>query len=111
LGVGVYRGLTRIIYEGFYCNRRYAAATSPSVDGLALRSVNILFQVRFLSLATPCCIRSELVSSLVPQAVERTSLNVWPLISIRLLSPGYKFDEPIESDLIHLMNLFRYTCL
>jgi hypothetical protein len=37
--------LTRIIHEGFYCNRRYAAATSLTAGGLAARSVNILFQV------------------------------------------------------------------
>ena len=37
--------LARIIHEGFYCNRRYAAATSLTAGGLAARSVNILFQV------------------------------------------------------------------
>jgi hypothetical protein len=35
---------TRIIHEGFYCNRRYAAATSLTAGGLAARSVNILFK-------------------------------------------------------------------
>jgi hypothetical protein len=39
------RVLTRIIYKGFYCNRRYAAATSLTAGRLAARSVNILFQV------------------------------------------------------------------
>ena len=38
-------GLTRIIHEGFYYNRRYAATTSLAAGGLAARSVNILFQV------------------------------------------------------------------
>ena len=37
--------LARIIHEGFYCNRRYAAATSLTAGGLAAQSVNILFQV------------------------------------------------------------------
>jgi len=37
--------LTRIIHDGFYCNRRYAAVTSLTAGGLAARSVNILFQV------------------------------------------------------------------
>jgi hypothetical protein len=37
--------LARIIHEGFYCNRRYVAATSLTAGGLAARSVNILFQV------------------------------------------------------------------
>jgi len=37
--------LARIIHEGFYCNRRYAATTSLTAGGLAARSVNILFQV------------------------------------------------------------------
>jgi len=37
--------LARIIHEGFYCNRRYVAATSLTTGGLAARSVNILFQV------------------------------------------------------------------
>ena len=35
----------RIIHEDFYCNRRYAAATSLTAGGLAAQSVNILFQV------------------------------------------------------------------
>ena len=35
----------RIIYEGFYCNRRYAAMTSLSVGGLAAQSVNILMGI------------------------------------------------------------------
>jgi hypothetical protein len=38
-------GLARIIPEGFYCSCRYVAATSLRADGLATRSVNILFQV------------------------------------------------------------------
>jgi len=37
--------LARIIHEGFYCNRRYVAATSLTAGGLAARSVIILFQV------------------------------------------------------------------
>src|SRR5205807_8241303 len=37
--------LARIIHEGFYYNRRYAATTSLTAGGLAARSVNILFQV------------------------------------------------------------------
>jgi len=37
--------LARIIHEGFYCNRRYVAATSLTTGGLAARSVNLLFQV------------------------------------------------------------------
>ncbi len=36
--------LTRIIHEDFYCNRRYAAATSLTAGGLAAQSVNILFK-------------------------------------------------------------------
>ena len=39
----------RIIHEDFYCNRRYAAATSLTAGGLAAQSVNILFQVCLLS--------------------------------------------------------------
>ena len=35
----------RIIHERFYCNRGFAAAISLSAGGLAVRSVNILFQV------------------------------------------------------------------
>ena len=35
------RLLARIIHEGFYCNRRYAAATSLTAGGLAAQSVNI----------------------------------------------------------------------
>jgi hypothetical protein len=35
----------RIIHERFYCNLRFAAAISLSAGGLAVRSVNILFQV------------------------------------------------------------------
>ncbi|MCG3774642.1 MAG: hypothetical protein JW395_1466 [Nitrospira sp.] len=34
--------LARIIHEDFYCNRRYAAATSLTAGGLAAQSVNIL---------------------------------------------------------------------
>src|SRR5580765_672419 len=37
--------LTRIIHEGFYYNRRYAATTSLTAGGLAAQSVNILLQV------------------------------------------------------------------
>ena len=37
--------IARLIQEDFYCNRRYAPATSPSAGGLAAQSVNILFQV------------------------------------------------------------------
>ncbi len=37
--------LARIIHEDFYCNRRYADATSLTAGGLATQSVNILFQV------------------------------------------------------------------
>ena len=41
--------LTRIIHDDFYCNRRYAAATSLGASfaraRLATRSLNILFQV------------------------------------------------------------------
>ena len=37
--------LARIIHEGFYCNRRYVAATSLTAGGLAAQSVNILYQV------------------------------------------------------------------
>ncbi|HSF66267.1 MAG TPA: hypothetical protein VLA67_02445 [Nitrospiraceae bacterium] len=37
-------GLTHIIHEDFYCNRRYAATTSLTAGGLAARSVNILFK-------------------------------------------------------------------
>jgi hypothetical protein len=38
--------LARIIHEGFYCNRRYAAATSLTAGGLAAQSVNVLLRVR-----------------------------------------------------------------
>jgi hypothetical protein len=38
-------GLARIIHEGFYYNRRYVATTSLTAGGLAVRPVNILFQV------------------------------------------------------------------
>ena len=34
----------RIIHEGFYCNRRYAATTGLTAGGLAVQSVNILFK-------------------------------------------------------------------
>ena len=37
-------GLARMIYEDFYCNRRYAAATGLTADGLAAQLVNILFK-------------------------------------------------------------------
>ncbi len=37
----------RVILEGFYCNRRYAAATSLTADGLAAQLVNIRFQACF----------------------------------------------------------------
>ena len=36
--------LARIIHEDFYCNRRYAAATSLTAGGLAAQSVNILLK-------------------------------------------------------------------
>ena len=42
--------LARIIHDGFYCNRRYAAPTSLAAgsgvqaDGLAARAVNSLFK-------------------------------------------------------------------
>jgi hypothetical protein len=45
--------LAHIIHERFYCNRRYAAATSVAArfarpaGRLALRDLNILFQVCF----------------------------------------------------------------
>ena len=39
----------RIVHEDFYCNHRYAAATSLTAGGLAAQSVNILFQVCFPS--------------------------------------------------------------
>jgi hypothetical protein len=39
--------LARIIHDDFYCNRRYAAATSLTAGWLAAQSVNILFQVCF----------------------------------------------------------------
>jgi hypothetical protein len=34
--------LARIIYEGFYCTSRYAAATGLTAGGLAAQPVNIL---------------------------------------------------------------------
>jgi len=37
--------LARLIHEDFYCNRRYAAATSLTAGGLAAQSVDILCQV------------------------------------------------------------------
>jgi hypothetical protein len=36
--------IARIIHEGFYCNRRHAAATGLAAGGLAAQSVNILFK-------------------------------------------------------------------
>jgi hypothetical protein len=44
-GYSVVDQLARTIHEDFYCNRRYAAATSLTAGGLAAQSVNILFQV------------------------------------------------------------------
>ena len=41
--------LTLITHEDFYCNRRYAAATSRPAGGLAAQSGNILFQVCLVS--------------------------------------------------------------
>ena len=41
-------GLARMIHEGFYCNRRYAAATSLSAGGLATQLINT------------CCFNSQL---------------------------------------------------
>jgi hypothetical protein len=43
----VHIALARVIHEDFYSNRRYAATTSLTADGLAAQSVNILFQVCF----------------------------------------------------------------
>ena len=42
------RLLARIIHEGFYCTRRYAATTSLTAGGLVAQSVTILFQVCLL---------------------------------------------------------------
>ena len=60
----------RITHEDFYCNRRYAAATSLPAGGLAAQSVNILFQV--------CLSSSRLrapVSCGVSAASSRTLVN------------------------------------
>ena len=46
--------LARIIHEGFYCTRRYAATTSLTAGGLVAQSVTILFQVCLL----PSCLRA-----------------------------------------------------
>ena len=86
--------LTRIIHEGFYCNRRYenqnslrysffapgiikraldlasAVATHLTVGGLAARSVNILFQVCF----PPSRLRAP-VSLAVSAVSSRTLVN------------------------------------
>jgi hypothetical protein len=35
--------IARMIHEGFYYNRRYAATISLTAGGLAAQSVNILF--------------------------------------------------------------------
>ncbi|MEO7859938.1 MAG: hypothetical protein ABIU05_05750 [Nitrospirales bacterium] len=40
--------LARIIHEGFYCTRRYAATTGLTAGGLVAQSVTILFQVCLL---------------------------------------------------------------
>ncbi|MDN5942862.1 MAG: hypothetical protein L0H94_13345 [Nitrospira sp.] len=37
--------VAHIIHDRFYCNRRYAAATSLTASRLAARSIDILFQV------------------------------------------------------------------
>ena len=37
--------LARIIHEDCYCNYRYPATTSLTAGGLAVQSVNILFQI------------------------------------------------------------------
>ena len=63
-------GLARIIHEGFYCNRQYAAATSLTAGGLAAQSVNILFQVCFL----PSRLRAP-VSRGVSAVSSRTPVN------------------------------------
>ena len=42
---GFSAALAPIIHESFYCNRRFAAATSLTAGGLTAWSVNILFQV------------------------------------------------------------------
>ena len=39
-----YLPLTRIIHEGFYCNRRYAATTSLTASGLAAQTLNVLHE-------------------------------------------------------------------
>ena len=44
----------RIIHEDFYCNRRYAAATSLPAGGLAAQSVNILFKYASLPRGSAC---------------------------------------------------------
>ena len=62
--------LARIIHEDFYCNRRYAAATSLTAGGLAAQSVNILFQVCFL----PSRLRAP-VSRGVSAVSSRTLVN------------------------------------
>ena len=36
--------LARIIHEGFYCNRRYAATTSLTAGGLVARTLNVLHE-------------------------------------------------------------------
>ena len=62
--------LARIILEDFYCNRRYATATSLTAGGLAAQSVNILFQVCLL----PSRLRAP-VSRGVSAVSSRTLVN------------------------------------
>ncbi len=69
-GCSVAEQLARTIHEDFYCNRRYAAATSLTAGGLAAQSVNILFQVCFL----PSRLRAP-VSRGVSEVSSRTPVN------------------------------------
>ncbi|HMF86326.1 MAG TPA: hypothetical protein VK598_08240, partial [Nitrospiraceae bacterium] len=62
--------LARIIHEDFYCNRRYAAATSLMADGLAAQSVNIRLRVCL----PPSRLRAS-VSSGVSAVSSRTLVN------------------------------------
>ena len=66
----MHAGLARIIHEGFYYNRRYAATTSLTAGGLVARSVNILFQVCL----PPSRLRA-LVSLAVSAISSRTLVN------------------------------------
>jgi hypothetical protein len=63
--------IARIIHEGFYCNRRYAATTSLPAGGLAAQSVNILFQVCL----APSRLRAP-VSHGVSAVSSRTLVNI-----------------------------------